>query len=118
MDHSHIRVIHKGILMPFLAHLSQRLDGELIVYQWPGARPSSSSTTSNMNISATSGPIAIKFYQKHHWNGGKAALCFGPDWINTLVYMATDSLHRVIMEKMVLPPFLSCFSSDPFYTYR
>ena len=60
-----------------------------------------------MNISATSGPITMKFYQKHHWDGGKAALAFGPDWVKTLVSMATDSSHRVIMEKTVLPLFLS-----------
>ena len=54
-------------------------------------------TLSNMNISATSGPII--FYLKHHWGGGKAALCFGPDWIGTLVSMPTDSSHRVIMGK-------------------
>ena len=29
-----------------------------------------------MNISATSGPIKMKSYQKHHWDGGKAALGF------------------------------------------
>ena len=69
-----------------------------------------------MNISATSGPITMKFYQKHHWDGGKASLGFGPDWIKILVSMATDSSPRVIMEKTVLPLFLSCFSSDPFYT--
>ena len=56
----------------------------------------------------------MKFYQKHNWDGGKAALGFGPDWIKTLVSMATDSSHRVIMEKTVLPLFLSCFSSNPF----
>ena len=71
-----------------------------------------------MNISATSGPISMKFYQKHYWDGGKAALGFGPDWIKTLISMATDSSHRVIMKKTVLPLFLSCFSSDPFYTCR
>ena len=49
----------------------------------------------NSNISATSGPIVTKFY--HHWGGGKAALGFGPDRIGTLVSMATDSSHRVIM---------------------
>ena len=54
-------------------------------------------TLSNMNISATSGPIVTRFYLKHHWGGGKAALCFGPDRIGTLVSMATDSSHRVIM---------------------
>ena len=75
---------------------------ELIVYPWSGICPSSS-TISNMNISATSWPITMKFYQKHHWDGGKAALGFGPDWIETLVSMATDSSHRVIMEKSVFP---------------
>ena len=99
----------------FLAHLSRRLVGELIVYPWSGIR-SSSSTISNMNISATSGLITMKFYQKHHLDVGKAALGFGPDWIKTLVSMATDRSHRVIKEKTVLPLFLSCFSSDPFYT--
>ena len=54
-----------------------------------------------MNISATSGPITTKFYLKHHWAGGKAALGFGPDRIKTLVSMATESSHRVIMEKTV-----------------
>ena len=56
-------------------------------------------TISNMNISKTSGPIATKFYLKHHWGGGKPALGFGPDRIRTLVTMATDSSHRVIMGK-------------------
>ena len=48
--------------------------------------------------------------------GEKAAFSFGPDWIKPLVSMATDSSHRVIMKKMVLPLFLSSFSSDRFYT--
>ena len=56
-------------------------------------------TLSNMNISATSGPIVTKFYLKHHWVGGKDALGFGPDRIRTLVSMAMDSSHRVIMGK-------------------
>ena len=59
------------------------------------------STLSNINISETSGPIATKFYLKHHWGGGKAALGFGPDRIGTLVSMAMDSSHRVIMGKML-----------------
>ena len=58
-------------------------------------------TFSNSNISATSGPIITKFYLKHHWGGGKAALGFEPDRIGTLVSMATDSSHRVIMGKML-----------------
>ena len=52
-----------------------------------------------MNISKTSGPIATKFYLKHHWVGGNDALGFGPDRIGTLVSMATDSSHRVSMGK-------------------
>ena len=109
----------------FLALLSRRLVGELIVYPWSGVRPSSvgvrrpsSSTISNMNISATSGPITAKFYLKHHWVRGKAALGFRPDRIRTLVSMATESCHRVIMEKTVSPLFLGCFSSDLFHTCR
>ena len=94
-------------LFVFLAHLSlylsQRLRGELIVYQ-SSRRPSvralvCASTFSNMNISETSRLIAIKFYPKHHLGGGKASIGFDPDRIRTLVSMATDSSHRVIMEK-------------------
>ena len=111
-----VQLEKKYIFSSFLAHLTRRLEGELIVYLWSGVRPSvvvirrlSSSTISNMNISSTSGPVTMNFYQKHHWNGGKAALGFGPAWIKTLVSMATDSSHRVIMEKTVLPLFHSCF---------
>ena len=54
----------------------------------------------------------------YHCVGGKAALGFGPDRIRNLVSMATESSHRVIMEKTVSPLFLGCFSSDPFHTCR
>ena len=67
------------------------------------------STLSNMNISKTSWPIAIKFYMKHHWGRGKAALGFGADQIKNLVSMATDSSHRVIMGKRASSRFLGCF---------
>ena len=60
------------------------------------------STLLNINISETSGLIATKFYPKHHWGRGKAALGFWPDRIGTLVSMATDSAHRVIMGKISL----------------
>ena len=52
-----------------------------------------------MNISAASGRIATKFYLKYDWDKGKAALGFESDWIGTLVSMATNSSHRVIMGK-------------------
>ena len=59
-------------------------------------------TLLNINISETSGLIATKFYPKHHWDGGKAALGFWPDRIGTLVSMETDRSHRVIMGKILL----------------
>ena len=58
-----------------------------------------------MNISKTNGSIATKFYLKHHLGGGLAALGFKPDLIRTLVSMATESSHRVIMVKTVSPLF-------------
>ena len=48
-------------------------------------------------ISKTSRPIAIKLYQKHHCGGGLPVLGFEADKIRTLVSMATDSSHRLIM---------------------
>ena len=84
----------------FLAHLSRRLVGELIVYRssrHPPVRPSDH--TLYTCISKTSRPNATKFYLKHHWGDGKAASDFGPDWIRTEVSMATCSSHMVIMGK-------------------
>ena len=73
-------------------------------------RPSvRASTLSNMNISETSRPITIKFYLEHHWGGEKAAFCFGADQIRSLVSMATDSSHTVIMGKRKSLRFLGCF---------
>ena len=40
---------------------------------------------------------------------GKVALGFGADQIRTLVSMATDSSHRVIMGKRASSRFLGCF---------
>ena len=54
-----------------------------------------------MNISETSRQIEIKFHLEHHFGGGKAAFGFGPDRIRTLVSMATDSSHRVLMGKFL-----------------
>ena len=62
----------------FLAHLSQRLIGELIGYSWSGVRPSSvrrpsvvrlSLTISNF-FSETAWPIKAKFYVEPPWVGG------------------------------------------------
>ena len=45
--------------------------------------------------------IITLFYLNHHWGVGKAALGFGPDRMGTLVSMATESSHSVIMGKML-----------------
>ena len=100
-------VVH---IQHFISSPEPKAHGELIVYQSsrrPSVRPSvrasvRASTLSNINISETSGPITTKFYLKHHWGGGKAASGFRPDRIGTLVSMATDSSHRVIMWKISL----------------
>ena len=85
----------------------------------PSVRPSVRVfTLSNMSISDTNGSTANKFYLKHHLVGGKAALGFGPDRIRTMVSMATESSHRVILEKTVSQLLLDCFSSDPFHICR
>ena len=44
-----------------------------------------------------------------HWGGGKASVGFYLDKIRTLVSMATDSSHRVIMGKTASSRFLKCF---------
>ena len=67
-------------------------------------------TLSNMNISETSEPVAIKFYLKHYLGKGKAALGFLADRLRTLVSMVTDIFQRVIMGKTASPRFLSCFN--------
>ena len=54
-----------------------------------------------MNISGTSWPIKIRFHWEHYLGGGLTALGFGLDWIRTLVSMATDSSHRVIIGKIL-----------------
>ena len=59
-----------------LAHLSQRLIGELIGYPWSGVwRPSSvvvvrPSTISNVFSSEIAWPIKAKFYMEPPWEGG------------------------------------------------
>ena len=96
-----------------LTHLVFSSQGELIVYQSSrrqcvraSVRPG---TLSNINISVTSRLIRMKFYLKHHWGGGKASVGFYSGWVRTLVSMAADSSHRVIMGKTASSRFLECF---------
>ena len=62
-----------------------------------------------MNISEANRSIAIKFYLKHHWGGGKDSWGCGADQCRTLVFMAVDSSHRVKMVKTASSSFLECF---------
>ena len=62
-----ILFLKKQTVYQFLAHLSRRLRGELLVYQWL-RRPSPSvvcpSTFSNIFSSETTGPIELKFHME------------------------------------------------------
>ena len=112
----HFYIVKLGFTGVFiLAHLSRRLKGELIYYPCSGVCRRyhrcrcrrRRSPFSNMNISEASRPIAIKFYLKYYWGGGKAAWGFGADHFRTLVSMATYSSHRVI--KTAASRFLKSF---------
>ena len=59
------------------------------------------STLSNISISETSQPIMIEFHQEHHWGRGLTVIGFGLERVRTLVSMATDSSHRVLMGKIL-----------------
>ena len=106
----------------FLAHLSRRLIGELIVYPCSGVRPSVvrpsvrrpsvrlSSTISKIFFSETAGPIVLILHIHHLQVGGKNNCVFCIDRIRTLVAMATYASHRLIMEKSENCQFLlSCW---------
>ena len=61
------------------------------------------STLSNMSISETSWSAVIKFHLEHQLGGGLSVLSFWRDRIRTMVSMATDSSHKVIMGKILRP---------------
>ena len=71
-------VFYYPLLLFFLAHLSRRLIGELIVYQWSGVRRPSVRPSvvrrrpqgSKIFFSETAGPIKAKFYVEPPWVGG------------------------------------------------
>ena len=77
-----------------LAHLSQRLMGELIEYQSlrrPSVvcRPSSvsPSTISNIFSSETTGPIKLKFHMETPWDAGTKVCSNGPDHMTKMATM-------------------------------
>ena len=79
--------IFRGIRSNFaflLAHLSQRLIGELIGYPWFGVvvHPS---TISNV-FSETAWPIKAKFYVEPHWEGGMKVYINGPGHMTKMTF--------------------------------
>ena len=106
--------IHTKIQTGFLAHLSRRLIGELIVYRSsrrPCVRPCVRPSVHIFKHEYLCNQLADwnEYYLKLHWGGGKASVGFDPDRIRTLVSMATDSSHRVIMGKTASSRFLERF---------
>ena len=43
--------------------------------------------------------VRVWRFLNHHWDRCKVILCFGKDWIKTLVYMATESSQRLLWGK-------------------
>ena len=95
--HFYIEILGYAGVYLFLAHLSRRLIGELIVYPCFGVRPSS--TISKILFSETAGPIVLILHIHHLQVGGKNNCVFCFDRIRTLVAMATYASHRLTMEK-------------------
>ena len=89
----------------FLAHLSRRLIGELIVYKGirrPSVvRPSvvRPSAFSNDISSEAEKPILFIFHIYHLYLGGTNNCVFCSGQIRTLVVMATYSSYRLVMGK-------------------
>ena len=95
---------HLTWVYAFLAHLSRRLIGELIVYPWSGVhRPSSSSSIgvrrpqcSNIFFSETARPIKAKFYVEPPWIGG-TKLC--TRHLGHMTKMAATPIYGKIFQK-------------------
>ena len=81
------------VCVPSLAHLSQRLLGELIGYTWSGIRRPSSfvvvrpSTISNVFSSETAWPIKAKFYVEPPKEGGTKVYINGPGHMTKMAAM-------------------------------
>ena len=80
----------KSRLSDFLAHLSRRLTGELIGYQWirrPSVRRRRPFTFSNIFSSETAWPIKAKFYVEPPWEGGTKVCINGPGHMTKMAAM-------------------------------
>ena len=82
------------ICLSFLAHLSQRLIGELIGYPWSGVvRPF---IFSNVFSSETAWPIKPKFYVEPPWEGGTKVYINYP---GHMTKMAAMPIYRTFSKK-------------------
>ena len=101
-------------ILSFLAHLSRRLEGELLVYPYSGVCPLAS-VVHNFKHEY----LCIQ-WADHNEILSEASLGWGKGCRRFWARSDPNSgfhgnkSHRVIMEKTVLPLFLSCFSSDLF----
>ena len=81
----------------FLAHLSRRLIGELIEYQWSGVRRPSvvrpsvrRPQCSKIFFSETAGPVKAKFYVEPPWVGG---MIFSSRHLGHMTKMAATPIY-------------------------
>ena len=100
----------------FLAHLSRRLIGELIVYQWSGVRrhsvrPSSvrRPQCSKIFFSETAGPIKAKFYVEPPWVGGTK---FCSRHLGHMTKMAATPIYGKNIQKSSSPELAGRFSRN------
>ena len=85
----------------FLAHLSRRLIGELIVYPCSGVRRSCGRPPfSNVFSSETAGPITAKFYVEPPWEGGTKVCINGT---GHMTKMAAMSIYGENLKKSSSP---------------
>ena len=122
-------------LLCFLAHLSRRLIGELIVYQWSGVRHPSirrpsvvRPQCSKIFFSETPRPIKAKFYEEPPWVGGTI---FCSRHLGHMTKMAATSIYgknpskiffartggpifmKLGMQHRGLQPIIVCSNDDP-----
>ena len=91
-----------------LAHLSQRLIGELIGYPWSGVRRRPS-TISNVFSSETAWPIKAKFYVEPPWEGGTKVYINGP---GHMTKMAATPIYGKTLQKSSSPEPAGRFSRN------
>ena len=69
----------------FLAHLSRRLIGELII--WQGCCLCVMCSFSNVFFSGTTGPIEVKFHVEPPWDGGTKVCIWGSGHMTKMAAM-------------------------------